>query len=143
MNLILWPAYAAPIALVPTPWTCADEGAAEPARRSHRKIVSLNPFFSCTSSVMWLAASPKECSCQGKGWAGTGTTGLSFSASATGLSHLSNYNLRFPGTPLLPDFPEKHAVSKSCRCMRLHLVTTDPIALYFPCLVLSGAGSLL
>ena len=138
-----WPAYAALITLVPTPWTCAAEGAAKSAHRSHWKMVSPKHVFSCISSVMWLAAWPKQCSCQGKGWAGAGTTGLSFSISVTGLSHLSNHSLRLPGTPFLPDFPEMHAVSKWCRYIKLHLVTTDPIALYFPYLVLSGAGLLL
>lgn len=38
-----WPAYAARTTLVPTPWTCAAEGAAKSACSSHRKIVSPKP----------------------------------------------------------------------------------------------------
>lgn len=139
MGLTSWPAYTALTDLVPKPGPCAAEGAAKSARRSHRKIISAKRVFSCISSLMW----PMECSCQGKGWAGIITTGLSFSAPVTGLSHLSNYNIRFPGTLLLPDFPEKHAVSKSCKFIKLHLITTDNIAQYFPYLVLSGTDLLL
>jgi len=143
MDLTSWPAYAAFITFVPTPWTCAAEEAALSARRSYKKMISPKHVFSCISSVMWLAAWPKECSCQGKGQAGPDTTARLFSASVTGLSHLSNYSTRLPGTPLLSDFPEKHAVCKWCRGIELHLVTTDSIALYFPSLLLTASCLLL
>lgn len=122
----LQPPYAAVVTLVPTPCNCATEGEAKSALRSHRKMVSPKCVFSCISPMMWLAAR-----------LGRKHSSHLFPRQQLSLSHLNNYILRFLAASLLSP------VFKWCRYKKLHLITTNPIALCFRFLILSRAGLLL